>query len=56
MTPSTTGTALELGGHNRGTKGLIQTLGRWRSDTFKLYIKIPQVQLASMSKTLVRSH
>ena len=24
---------------------LIQTLGRWRSDTYKLYIKLPRTQL-----------
>lgn len=34
---------------------LIQTLGRWRSDAFKLYIKIPQAQLASISRTLART-
>lgn len=28
---------------------LIQTLGRWPSDAFKLYIKIPQAQLSSVS-------
>ena len=36
---------------------LIQTLGRWRSDAFKLKInnKIPQAQLSSVSRTLARS-
>ena len=34
---------------------LIQTLGRWHSDAFKLYIKIPQEQLALVSRTLARS-
>ena len=33
---------------------LIQTLGRWRSDAFKLYIKIPREQLALVSRTLAR--
>ena len=32
---------------------LIQTLGRWRSDEYKLYIKIPQEQLARVSQALV---
>ena len=34
---------------------LIQTLGRWRSDAYKLYIKIPQLQLARVSQALVRT-
>ena len=33
---------------------MIQTLGRWRSDAYKLYIKIPQAQLAKVSQALVR--
>ena len=33
---------------------LIQTLGRWRSDAFKTYIKLPRSQLASVSKTLTQ--
>ena len=33
---------------------IIQTLGRWRSDAYKLYIKIPQAQLANVSRTLAR--
>lgn len=32
---------------------MIQTLGRWRSDAYKLYIRIPQAQLAKVSRTLV---
>ena len=32
---------------------MIQTLGRWRSDAYKLYIKIPQAQLAKLSQALV---
>ena len=31
---------------------LIQTLGRWRSDAYKLYIKLPRAQLASVSRAL----
>ena len=34
---------------------LIQTLGRWRSDAYKLYIKIPRSQLAKVSRALVQS-
>ena len=33
---------------------MIKTLGRWRSDAYKLYIKIPQAQLANVSRTLAR--
>ena len=33
---------------------LIQTLGRWRSDAYKLYIKLPRTQLASVSRTLAQ--
>ena len=33
---------------------LIQMLGRWRSDAYKVYIKLPRSQLASVSQTLVR--
>ena len=33
---------------------MIQTLGRWRSDAYKLYIKISQAQLANVSRTLAR--
>ena len=33
---------------------LIQTLGRWRSDAYKLYIKIPRAQLAQVSRVLAR--
>jgi hypothetical protein len=33
---------------------LIQTLGRWRSDAYKIYIKLPRSQLASVSKTLTQ--
>lgn len=35
---------------------LIQTLGRWRSDAYKIYIKLPRAQLASVSQTLARGH
>ena len=31
---------------------LIQTLGRWKSDTYKLYIKIPRALLAEVSRSL----
>jgi len=31
---------------------LIQTLGRWKSAAYKLYIKIPQAQLADISRVL----
>ena len=31
---------------------LIQTLGRWKSSAFKLYIKLPRSQLASVSRAL----
>ena len=34
---------------------LIQTLGRWRSDAYKLYIKLPRAQLASISQALART-
>ena len=33
---------------------MIQTLGRWRSDAYKLYIKLPRAQLASISQTLAQ--
>ena len=33
---------------------LIQTLGRWRSDAYKLYIKLPRTQLAGVSRTLAQ--
>lgn len=33
---------------------LIQTLGRWRSDAYKLYIKLPRAQLASISRALAQ--
>ena len=33
---------------------LIQTLGRWRSDAFKVYIKLPRAQLANISKALAQ--
>ena len=33
---------------------MIQTLGRWRSDAYKVYIKLPQAQLAAISKKLVQ--
>ena len=32
---------------------LIQTLGRWKSDAYKVYIKLPRAQLAAISQTLV---
>ena len=32
---------------------MIQMLGRWRSDAYKLYIKIPQAELAKVSQALV---
>ena len=35
---------------------LIQTVGRWRSDAYKVYIKFPRSQQASVSQTLVRTH
>ena len=31
---------------------LIQTLGRWRSEAYKIYIKLPRAQLASVSRAL----
>ena len=31
---------------------LIQTLGRWKSDAYKLYIKIPRALLAEVSRSL----
>ena len=37
----------------RGVSGsTIQTLGRWESDSFKRYIRIPRDQLAALSKSL----
>ena len=33
---------------------LIQTLRRWKSEAYKIYIKIAQAQLASVSRTLTR--
>ena len=33
---------------------LIQTLGRWKSEAYKIYIKIAQAQLASVSWALTR--
>ena len=33
---------------------LIQTLRRWRSEAFEIYIKLPWEQLATVSRTLVR--
>lgn len=33
---------------------LIQTLGRWRSDAYKLYIQIPRAQLAGISRALAQ--
>ena len=33
---------------------LIQTLGRWRSEAYKIYIKLPRAQLASVSRALAR--
>ena len=34
---------------------LIQTLGRWRSDAYKLYIKLPREQLAGISRALTQN-
>ena len=34
---------------------LIQMLGRWRSYAYKLYIKLPRAQLASISQALART-
>ena len=34
---------------------LIQTLGRWRSDAYKLYIKLPRAQLANISRMLAQA-
>ena len=34
---------------------LIQTLGRWKSNAYKLYIKLPRAQLASVSKAMAQS-
>ena len=31
---------------------IIKTLGRWRSDAYQLYIKLPREQLSNISKTL----
>ena len=31
---------------------LIQTLGRWKSAAYKLYIKLPRTQLASVSRVM----
>ena len=33
---------------------LIQTLGRWRSEAYKIYIKLPRAQLASVSRALAQ--
>ena len=33
---------------------LIQTLGRWKSEAYKIYIKIPQAQLVLVSRALSR--
>ena len=33
---------------------LIQTLGRWRSEAYKIYIKLPRAQLAGVSRALAR--
>jgi hypothetical protein len=33
---------------------LIQTLGRWRSEAYKIYINLPRAQLASVSRALAR--
>ena len=33
---------------------LIQTLGRWRSDAYRTYIRLPRAQLANVSRALVR--
>jgi hypothetical protein len=30
----------------------IKTLGRWKSEAYQLYIRLPQSQLASVSRTL----
>ena len=35
---------------------LIQTLGRWRSDAYKIYIKLPWSQLAQVSQSLAQEH
>ena len=35
---------------------LIQTLGRWRSEAYKIYIKLPREQLAAVSRTLARGY
>ena len=32
---------------------LIQTLGRWKSAAYKIYIRLPREQLASVSRSLV---
>ena len=32
----------------------VQTLGRWASDSYKRYIRIPREELATISKTLAR--
>ena len=34
---------------------LIQTLGRWSSDSYQRYIKIPRAELAQVSRTLISS-
>ena len=33
---------------------LIQTLGRWKSDAFKMYIKLSRAQLAEVSRSLAQ--
>ena len=35
---------------------LIQMLGRWRSDAYKSYIKLPRSQLAQVSRSLAQEH
>ena len=35
---------------------LIQILGRWRSDAYKTYIKLPRAQLAAITQSLARGH
>ena len=35
---------------------LIQTLGQWRSDAYKIYIKLPRSQLAQVSRSLAQEH
>ena len=35
---------------------LIQTLGRWRSDAYKTYLKIPRLQLGQVSQVFAKDH